>query len=289
MMCLISKYCHKQVSYKSISSLSFFWSVFFTTFFLCTQVMYKNNIFSVQTKILPIIQTYNRKKNTYEVSLDKTSRAEIAQMVMRQAVTGLDKQGFVAIPSLNILLPIYTDAYSKKGLDAGADYANKSAADTEGLNTSIMGKGNYGLAAHNFNDGQTGFSALQKKINHDWPYIQDKKLKGSDWLNSKNILLANAHGIYNYKITGQTVVTPKTVSVIDRTKKAKVTIIRCLFPSSNYRIITHGQLSEAYTWKNAPRKFVNEFNLKVKYTNAHAEWWNPGIEEGANGDKGGTK
>ncbi|MFR6597816.1 MAG: hypothetical protein ACLUQC_11160 [Lactococcus raffinolactis] len=52
---------------------------------------------------------------------DKTSRADIAKMV-RQAVSGLDKQGFVAIPARNILLPIYNNAYSNKGLNAGADW-----------------------------------------------------------------------------------------------------------------------------------------------------------------------
>ncbi|MGO2539398.1 MAG: class A sortase, partial [Leuconostoc mesenteroides] len=49
------------------------------------------------------------------------------------------------------------------------------------------------------------------------------------------------------------------------------------------------ELKKTYTWRNAPEKLVSEFNLKVRNTNARVSWWNPGIEEGANGDAGGTK
>ncbi|WP_446856143.1 class A sortase [Leuconostoc citreum] len=284
-----SRFRQRTINLKLITHSAFLWTMSLSLVISLGKVIYQQNIWSVQSKILQPIQTYNRKKSDYKANLDNYSRADIANMVMRQAVTGLDKQGFIAIPNCNILLPIYNDAYSEKGLNAGANYANKSAVDPRGLRKPIMGQGNYGLAAHNFNDGLTGFSSLQKETNHNRPYLQEKQLQGSDWLNGKNILLADAQGIYNYKITGQTVVSPETVSVLDPTKTAEVTIISCLFPSTNYRIITHGKLSKAYTWKNAPRKFVNEFNLKVKNTNAHVSWWNPGIEEGANGDKGGTK
>ncbi|WP_276509303.1 hypothetical protein [Weissella diestrammenae] len=38
-----------------------------------------------------------------------------------------------------------------------------------------------------------------------------------------------------------------------------------------------------------PQKLVGYFNLKVQATNARASWFNPGVEEGVNGDAGGTK
>ncbi|MCK8605666.1 class A sortase [Leuconostoc citreum] len=286
---LIRKLRQNQVSYRKSAYFALMVALGLTMVGLGAQTLYQNNTWSVQTKVLKPIQSYERQKSNRAASTDTTSRADIAKMVMRQAVSGLEKQGFVSIPSQNILLPIYNDAYSDKGLNAGADYANKSEFDPSGDKKPVMGQGNYGIAAHNFNDGQTGFSSLQQETNHDFPYLNQGQLKGSNWLNGQTVLLANAQGIYDYRITGQTLVAPETVSVLNPTDDTKVTIISCLFPSTNYRIITHATLKRTYTWDNAPQHLAREFNLKVKNTNAHASWWNPGIEEGANGDKGGTK
>lgn len=286
---LMLKVRKKQLSYKKIGYISLLWTLGLSVISLGTKIMYQNNIWSVQTNALNYVQRYKQHESDRKDKFDDSSRIDISKMVMHQAVKGLDKQGFISIPSRNILLPVYNDAYSDKGLNAGANYANKSVIDPTGEHKPIMGEGNYGLAAHNFNDGQTGFSGLQQYTNHDSPYLQNGHLKGSDWLNGQKILLANAHGIYDYRITGQTLVTNKKISVLNPTQTAQVTIISCLFPSTDYRIITHGKLKNIYTWDNAPRKLVNEFNLKEKNTNAHASWWNPGVEEGANGQKGGTE
>ncbi|WEV61159.1 class A sortase [Streptococcaceae bacterium ESL0729] len=252
------------------------------------QILYQKNTFAVQNKVLDVVNSYRQNEENKLAAHDDSSRLDIEKMVMRQAVPGLSKQGFVSIPSRNILLPIYNDAYSDAGLNAGANYANKSQLDPLGSTVPVMGQGNYGLAAHNFNDGKTGFSGLQKEINNDSPYIINGKLSGSDWLNGQTVLLANASGIYEYQITGQTLVTKNTTSVLNPSENPELTIVSCLFPSTDFRIITHAQLTSSYSWDNAPQELVNEFNLKVKSTNAHASWWNPGTEEGANGDKGGS-
>lgn len=289
-LCLVITRLRKgQIRYQKIGYVALMWAIGLSLVGMGAQTLYHDNTWLLQTKILNYVQAYERQKSDREAKQDKTSRADIAKMVMRQAVSGLDKQGFVAIPARNILLPIYNNAYSNKGLNAGADYANKSDVDPKGENKPVMGQGNYGLAAHNFNDGQTGFSGLQQETNHDLPYLKNGQLRGSDWLNGKEVLLANTQGIYDYRITGQMLVTPETVSILNPTENIEVTIISCLFPSTNYRIITHARLKNTYTWDNAPQKLVRVFNLKVKNTNAHASWWNPGVEEGANGDKGGIK
>ncbi|CAM3126865.1 class A sortase [Leuconostoc rapi] len=251
--------------------------------------LYQNNIANVKDTVLNHTQKYQRTKANKNSRQDNTSRRTIAKMVMRHAAKGLEKQGFVSIPSQNILLPIYNDAYSDKGLNAGADYANRSEVDPEGQQKPIMGQGNYGLAGHNFNDGHTGFSALQESANHDSPYLSQGRLKGSSWLNGQTVLLANQQGIYQYVISGQTTVPLTQISILNPQKNAQLTIISCLFPSTEYRIITHAKLHKIYTWSQAPAKYVSEFNLKIRDTNARANWWNPGVEEGANGDKGGTK
>ncbi|WP_407880776.1 class A sortase [Furfurilactobacillus entadae] len=224
-------------------------------------------------------------------SISSSERTRISKQLMRQTQTkqGLTKQGFVSIPDVGILQPIFNDAYSDKGLSAGANYANRSEQDPEGKDVPAMGQDNYGLASHNFNDGKTGFSALQKKTNADEPYLVNGQLKGSDWLNGKFIYLANGTNIYKYKITGQKLVDKDDVSVLNHSKTAKVTIISCLFPSIQYRIITSGKLVKSYTWNKAPADVVTLFNLEKQPTNVHASWFNPGTEEGSNGDAGGTK
>ncbi|MGY3742426.1 class A sortase [Leuconostoc inhae] len=248
---------------------------------------YQNNTFGINDMTRKHIQKRERTILNKKSTNDHTKRSVISKMVMRNAAKGLEKQGFVSIPSQNILLPIYNDAYSDKGLNAGADYANRSEVDPTGQKKPIMGQGNYGLAAHNFNDGHTGFSALQESTNHNEPYLVNGQLRGSSWLNGQNVLLANQKGIYRYIIYGQSTVSATEVSILNPTKNAELTIISCLFPSTQYRIITHAKLQKAYTWDQAPARYVSEFNLNVRNTNARVNWWNPGVEEGANGNKGG--
>lgn len=226
--------------------------------------------------------------------MSKQVRLKIKKMVMRNAQPGFKKQGFVSIPSVNILEPIYNDAYSAKGLSIGAAVANRSEEDPSGTKMPVMGKGNYGLAAHNFNDGKSGFSPLQEVLNQAKPYLiwhADKTatLAGSDWLNDKHVYLAGPNGVFDYKIVSQKTVSKTQVSVLNQSKDGKLTIISCLFPDTAYRIITTAKLDEKYTWTNAPASVVQNFDLRQHNTNTYAGWYVGGVEEGANGDAGGTK
>ncbi|MGV3184729.1 class A sortase [Weissella paramesenteroides] len=208
---------------------------------------------------------------------------------MRETQTGLKKQGFVSIPTVGILEPVFNDAYSETGLQAGANYANRSQVDPTGKQVPVMGQGNYGLASHNFDDGLTGFSGLQQNYQNDAPYLINGQQRTNNWLNHKVIYLANKDGIYEYRINQQRLVKTNDVSVLDPTQRVQVTIITCLFPSTAYRIITTGYMEKEYTWAKAPNRIVSYFDLTKQQTNAHVDWYNPGIEEGANGDAGGTK
>lgn len=243
----------------------------------------------VQNHIQSNRQIHNEKVVKQKIKHDTTSNEQIKNMVMRNAAKGFEKQGMVAIPNRHILMPIYNDAYSTEGLNIGADYANRTTADPQGKNIPVMGQSNYGLAAHNFNDGVTGFSALQQYRNDSKGYVSNGQYIDNNWLNGKDILLANDKGIFVYKITTQHVVDKTNVDVLNPTDKPEVTIISCLFPNTNYRIITKGQMVKSYDWNKAPKKYSQKFNLKLQNTNARADWFNPGVEEGANGDMGGTK
>ncbi|MBU7450394.1 class A sortase [Leuconostoc citreum] len=281
---------HYQKKYRWLYKTSLTIVVLLSLFSLGIWV-YQENLFNISDKTRHISMVREQVRFNKKISADNTSVVTIQKMVMREAQTEqrLKKQGFVSIPSQGILLPIYNDAYSTVGLNAGANYANRSQNDPEGDKIPIMGQGNYGLAAHNFNDGRTGFSSLQESTNHNAPYYVKGQLNKSSWLNGKYILLANNKGIYRYSIVGQTTVSEDDTAILNDSQTPKLTIVSCLFPSVQYRIVTHAKLVQVDTWNHASRHDVNQFNLKIRATNAHASWYNPGIEEGANGDAGGTK
>jgi len=250
---------------------------------------YQNNFLGIYNKILH--QTEPAKSRVILTSANKAKRMQIKRMVMRQTQRNkhLNKQGFISIPKVGILEPIFNSAYTETGLKVGANYANKSAVDPAGNKIPKMGAGNYGVASHNFNDGKTGFSGLQENLNQDAPYLIKNKLHGSNWLNGQPIYLANQNGIYEYQIKKQILVTSNNIKILNPTKRAQVTIISCLYPSTQYKIITIGEFKRKYSWITAPAKIVNFFDLQKQPTNAHVNWYNPGTEEGSNGDAGGTK
>lgn len=243
---------------------------------------YQKNWFNVHTIVNRTRQEKIVNTTKVDLSIKDSKRQKIRQSIMRQTQDGLIKQGFVSIPELAILQPIFNDAYSEKGLKAGANYANRSENDPEGKIIPKMGQGNYGLASHNFDDGMTGFSGLQQNYQRNEPYLVNGKTYDNDWLNDKPIYMANSQGVYEYRIEIQKLVDKNDVDILNNTKDPQVTIITCLFPDTNYRIITIGKLTHSYTWDNAPDDIVNYFNLEKQQTNAHTDWYNPGEEEGVN-------
>ncbi|MCT0051415.1 class A sortase [Lactococcus lactis subsp. lactis] len=251
-------------------------------------ICYQQNWFDVHNKIVQEIRSHRVVVDDNK-KMSLVDRKRIRQRLMRETQTDLKKQGFVSIPVVGILEPIFNDAYSEKGLQAGANYANRSSIDPTGKQVPVMGQGNYGLASHNFDDGLTGFSGLQQNYQNDSPYLVDGRRQKSNWLNKQAIYLANSDGIFEYRIKQQRLVKADDVSVLDPSQKAQVTIITCLFPSTAYRITTIGQLKKSYTWDKAPGHIINYFDLTKQKTNAHVDWYNPGVEEGVNGDAGGTK
>ena len=251
-------------------------------------ICYQQNWLGVHNKIVQEIRSHKVVvDDSRKVSL--IDRNKIRQRLMRETQMGLKKQGFVSIPVVGILEPIFNDAYSEKGLQAGANYANRNRIDPTGKQVPIMGQGNYGLASHNFDDGLTGFSGLQQNYQDDSPYLVNGQAQNNNWLNNQEIYLANSKGIYEYRIKQQRIVKADDISLLDPSQTAQVTIITCLFPSTAYRIITIGQLKKSYTWAKAPGHIINYFDLTKQKTNAHADWYNPGVEEGINGNAGGTK
>ncbi|MBS9335823.1 class A sortase [Fructobacillus papyrifericola] len=215
-----------------------------------------------------IKKTANKVLTQKQGKYSKKERQAIKDAVAKQDQLNvpLNKQGFVAIPKLSILLPIYDNAYSKVALDKGANTAQKNTA------VPVMGQGNYTLAAHNWDNGYTGFSALQEKLKQNAPYEDSNgQLGESDWLNGTTIYLANQNGIFKYKITGQKTVDQNDGAVLnpdDRIDgKAKLTIVTCLFPDTTKRIITNAKYVSFKNWNQANSDEVGYFDLKKQKTN----------------------
>lgn len=215
-----------------------------------------------------------------EYKYDVLQRRQIRNLIMKQTHPGLSKKGIISIPSIKILLPVFNSAYSKSGLKAGANFANKSEVDPYGKSQVKLGKGNVGIAAHNFNDGKTAFSALQQNKNRDYPYIYHHHILVNNWLNGNLVYVANANGIYVYKISRQELVSKYDVSILNTTKVPQLTLITCLYPNDHYKIVTKAFLIKKYNWQTAPDKAICPVDLMHKKTNAHVFWWNPGKEEG---------
>ncbi|GAP00573.1 class A sortase [Fructobacillus ficulneus] len=222
--------------------------------------------YETQPALSPV-KTTTKKLLTQKKTYNASARKKIASHVGENDQTGykINKQGFVAIPKLSILLPIYDNAYSLKALDVGADTAQK------GTPVPTMGQGNYTLAAHNWDNGYTGFSALQQHLKQDAPYYQSGQMGTSDWLNGEKIYLANTDGIYTYEITGQKGVDQNDGSVLDVNNRdqgqAMLTIITCLFPDTTKRIITNAKFTKFESWSKASNQEVGYFDTKTQKTN----------------------
>ncbi|MCK8616870.1 class A sortase [Fructobacillus sp. M158] len=215
-----------------------------------------------------IKKTTNKVLTQKQGKYSKKDRAAIKASVMKQDQQGINltKQGYVAIPKLSILLPIYDNAYSKVALDKGANTAQKDTA------VPVMGQGNYTLAAHNWDNGYTGFSALQQKLKQNAPYEDDNgQLGQSDWLNGTVIYMANQNGVFRYKVTGQVTVDQNDGSVLnpdDRIAgKAKLTIVTCLFPDTTKRIITNAKYVDFKSWDQVKSDEIGYFDLNKQKTN----------------------
>ncbi|MCV3296642.1 MAG: class A sortase [Oenococcus sp.] len=217
---------------------------------------------------------------------DRSYAAEILKMIQwnPHANENETKIGYVAIPSQHILLPIYVNPYSSQTLNLGA-------ASVKGQQ--LGQPSNYSLAAHNFNNHVTGFSPLQLTENQNAPYLTSGGTHDVHALDGTKVYAADKENLYVYRVVVQNTVYKDQVSVMDPAntvgKQPTLTIISCLFPNINYRIITRAVLSEKYPLMTAPKALLRIFDMRLNQTNAHVNWFNPGQEEGANGAMGGFK
>ena len=273
-------------------------------------------------------------------------QTKIRDMVMRDNTNGMyQKQGFVAIPDRQILLPIYDNAWDDNGLNPGSSRADLTTKEVEGydhetmirgsldyfgltkesqLKPPAMGKGNYVLAAHNFGVGLSaegqlgvwaGFTNMQVDPHSQYPYVIDGQYQDNvDALNGTKVYLINDQGLYEYTVQKQKASDTNDATPMNPTLrsngKSMLTIISCIAPNIDTdRLVTVSELTNSWTLDKAPDDLLNMFDLTVQNTNARAAGWSdqavfPGLgelhpavenktwnilEEGANGNAGGTR
>lgn len=153
------------------------------------------------------------KKPTYKY--DDIKPVGLSDVVKeRKNTEDVNRAGKIAIPSVNILLPI-VEGVTNQSLSVGAGTMKPNQE---------MGKGNYALASHNMNDYKTLFSPL---------------------LNIKTgakIYLTNGSKTFVYQVDRKEYIDPSHVEVIDDEKgKNEITLITCSM-DGNQRLLVQGKL-----------------------------------------------
>lgn len=216
---------------------------------------YSNNM--LNSKQIVVANT-RRTSSIIDVGTKDINISSIRQDITSNNVKDANKLGVIAIPDLDIFLPIYDKPYDPNILLEGSNLL-RSTQNNRSSNVSI-GDGNTILVAHNYNDGRTMFSPLQQNINQNQQYLKDGKPIHNYWLSGKKIYIASHTSIFVYTIEVQKTIHESDLTIKKETSDPVVNIITCLEPNDSYRIVTHGRLIEKYSWFNAPLDIINLFD-----------------------------
>ena len=152
-----------------------------------------------------------------------------------QGQSGRYSLGQIAIPELNMRIPIY------KGV---SNYVLATGAGTLKENQK-MGEGNYALASHN--------------------YFGDKTILFSPLVDAKQgmkIYTTDLENIYEYEITSVDIIEPTKVSVIyDQKDKTEITLITCDDLNATNRYCVKGKFVTKYPAKGASQTVLSSFNI----------------------------
>lgn len=169
-----------------------------------------------------------KKKGMYDFS--KVKEIDFAQVTRAKVKNTSDAIGALAIPDVNMYLPIMLGLSD----DAMATGGGTMRADQK------MGKGNYPLAGHYMTSKGILFSPLE------------------DAKKGQLVYLTNLNKIYVYKIYMKKKVSPYAVWLVDNTKKPVVTLITCADGGVN-RWAVRGSLIKT---EKATSKNLQVFKLK---------------------------
>ena len=186
-----------------------------------------------QTTALKKLNKETVKKNQKKEGMfdfSKVEEIDFGQVTKSRVKNTADAIGAIAVPSVNMYLPIM------KGLSNDAMSTGGGTMRPD----QVMGKGNYPLAGHYMTAKGVLFSPLENtKI-------------------GEKIYLTNLDKIYVYRIYMKKIVDPTAVWLVDNTKQNIVTLITCADGGVN-RWAIRGKL---ITEKPATDKNLQVFKLK---------------------------
>ncbi|MDR2660697.1 MAG: hypothetical protein LBC17_01450 [Lactobacillaceae bacterium] len=246
----------------------------------------------------------------------KLNWEDIKKTVMENHTASGIKQGMIAIPEMNILLPAYNNTFSDEesigGLKAGGGFlgldSNNKPADKGWVPGDDSGRKHIYFAAHAFDKtfgtmtdsgANAGLTDMQTDQTTVAPFLDPSTYESNGKITNtkpigKKVYLADEYGIYVYKIIYQQAVNDqlKGINPLIETKDQELTLQSSMFPKEaysannpknlNFRIDTRAKLIKSYSWDKAPQSILFYFDLNIQKTNARASWFNPGEEEGTN-------
>lgn len=190
-----------------------------------------------QSKEITRVEVAENEERTEDVTFkfEEVEPLSLENIVKYQGQGGRYSMGQVAIPELNMKIPIY------KGV---SNYVLATGAGTMKENQK-MGEGNYALASHN--------------------YFGDKTILFSPLVDAKQgmkIYTTDLENIYEYEITSVDIIEPTKVSVIyDQKDKTEITLITCDDLNATNRYCVKGKFVTKYPAKVAPQTVLGAFNI----------------------------
>ena len=190
-----------------------------------------------QSKEITRAEVAENEERTEDVTFkfEEVEPLSLENIVKYQGQGGRYSMGQVAIPELNMKIPIY------KGV---SNYVLATGAGTMKENQK-MGEGNYALASHN--------------------YFGDKTILFSPLVDAKQgmkIYTTDLENIYEYEITSVDIIEPTKVSVIyDQKDKTEITLITCDDLNATNRYCVKGKFVTKYPAKGASQTVLSAFNI----------------------------
>lgn len=190
-----------------------------------------------QSKEITRAEVAENEERTEDVTFkfEEVEPLSLENIVKYQGQGGRYSMGQVAIPELNMKIPIY------KGV---SNYVLATGAGTMKENQK-MGEGNYALASHN--------------------YFGDKTILFSPLVDAKQgmkIYTTDLENIYEYEITSVDIIEPTKVSVIyDQKDKTEITLITCDDLNATNRYCVKGKFVTKYPAKGASQIVLSAFNI----------------------------
>lgn len=190
-----------------------------------------------QSKEITRVEVAENEERTEDVTFkfEEVEPLSLENIVKYQGQGGRYSMGQVAIPELNMKIPIY------KGV---SNYVLATGAGTMKENQK-MGEGNYALASHN--------------------YFGDKTILFSPLVDAKQgmkIYTTDLENIYEYEITSVDIIEPTKVSVIyDQKDKTEITLITCDDLNATNRYCVKGKFVTKYPAKGASQTVLSAFNI----------------------------